>query len=115
MFPWLYDKEGKRIEKIENRVKKQYIYLIRQGKTNHYKIGLSLDIKQRLKTFNMGSGIRMSLICLWDVESPSKTEKRIHKQFKEYNSHGEWFVMNEEELDKLFVYMESIKASLVRS
>ncbi len=90
------------LEKIEAEYKKfirtdgiGYIYLVRAGDTNNYKIGISTSIKKRLVSIQNGNHLKVELIKWCKVSQFREKEKELHDKFKEYNTINEWFLFNE--------------------
>ena len=59
--------------------------------------------KERLELFQVGSPIKLKIICI--IEGTSKTEKKLHEDFKKYRIYGEWF---KPELE-LLEYIKTVK------
>ena len=77
-----------------------YIYLIRQGDSNYYKIGMSKNPKNRLKDFQVASPQKLTLKHISECENaePNQQEASLHKKFKEYHVRGEWYRFNENQI-----------------
>lgn len=74
--------------------KKQYIYFIRKGKSNIFKIGITIDKKSRIKVLQSGNECQLSYHRIFRIPHPLnrfKLEKQIHKYLKSYRLKGEWF------------------------
>jgi hypothetical protein len=76
--------------------KKSYLYLIRDGNSNHYKIGISEYPKDRLKCLQIGNKTELKLIACCVHDNARKTEESIHNMLKEFKINGEWFELNED-------------------
>lgn len=70
---------------------KSYIYIITDGE--HYKIGKTNNIKQRLKSLSTGSPKTLSIVDMFNVDKEyiGYVESKLHDKFKKYNINGEWF------------------------
>lgn len=69
------------------------IYFIRDGE-GHIKIGMTEDIKKRMRALAYSTGKELTLYAKIDTPSRFKAaqlEKELHEQFKESNYQGEWF------------------------
>lgn len=62
---------------------------------NLIKIGYTEDVEFRCKALQAMSPVELKLVAvIEDVDS--KFEKELHKRFKKFRSHGEWFFINDE-------------------
>lgn len=69
-----------------------YNYLISDG--INYKIGITNNIQNRLKTFQTANHKKIKVINLVlseNREASFKLEKYLHEKYKKYNVSGEWF------------------------
>ena len=65
-------------------------YLIQNTSNHHLKIGYtSRNIKQRLGQLQTGSSEK--LIVLATISGNLTTERALHKRFRKFRLHGEWF------------------------
>lgn len=69
------------------------VYFIRGDKTNSFKIGISSNPRNRLKTMQTGSPVKLLLTRDIEVLNPVEIERLLHKEFAKYKIHGEWFSM----------------------
>ena len=74
------------------------IYLIRAQEIYLYKVGITKDIKQRLKQLQTGCPYQLEVIDMYEPkEFVSKIEKMLHRRFSCYQTkdfskiQGEWF------------------------
>ena len=79
-----------------------YVYLI--GETNNngrYKIGSTRakDVNHRLKQLQTGNSNPLFLKAYYETSRPFKLETMLHNKYKNNNVIGEWFELNEEEVD----------------
>lgn len=69
-----------------------YLYLIRFGRRECYKIGVSRnDPRKRLAQLQTGSPERLYLIKSYRHRNYKEWEQQLHKQLAEYRTSGEWF------------------------
>lgn len=88
------------------------LYII-GGINKPYKIGITKDINQRLKTLQ--TGYPFELIIHHKIEMSSEkarlVESEVHKMLRHKQSHGEWF--NEElenlKLDIQYILIKTLK------
>lgn len=50
----------------------------------------------------VGSPLHLSMVRTVSVENPKEIEVQLHKIFKPYHSHGEWFEIEYEVATRLF-------------
>ncbi len=82
---------------------KQLIYIMRNGNTNLYKIGISQHCNKRKKQLQTGNPNEIKLLyrCYIDPEIKAvNVETTIHQYLKENNKwiRGEWFRLTETEV-----------------
>jgi hypothetical protein len=71
--------------------KSGFVYLIKASKTGFFKIGISKDCYQRLKTLQTGSPFELVVIDrLFTINAP-QLEKSLHDYYRAYSIQGEWF------------------------
>jgi len=76
-----------------------FIYLAKDN-TGLYKIGRTVDIDRREGTLKTGN-ISYRTIASVFVPNAAKEETALHHYFKEKNVGGEWFMLNDDDLDML--------------
>ena len=76
-----------------------YVYVIKCLKTGRYKIGRSVDPGFREKTL-ASEAPEIETIFISPLTS-LKSEKEIHREFKNKRIRGEWFGLNEDDLIKI--------------
>lgn len=68
----------------------EYVYFIGAVDTGLVKIGYTKgDVEFRLAMLQIGSPIHLYLIGA--LEGGKETETKLHKRFKSFHSHGEWY------------------------
>lgn len=65
------------------------IYFIRGVHTGRIKIGTSINPEQRLRSLQTGSPEPLEMMGV--IQGGPKEEKILHKRFKRFGMHGEWF------------------------
>ena len=70
--------------------KKSYLYMLRAGNTDYYKIGVSININKRIEALQSGNPHKLTI-----YESVYTRERYlegiIHRKLKQYRVEGEWF------------------------
>lgn len=74
-----------------------YIYLI-EGLPGHYKIGLTVDPKERIGTLGVQLPYPIRVIHLIPAENMEAAENHLHDLFRGKRVRGEWFELDEQEV-----------------
>ena len=84
-----------------------WIYLISDvdNTNNLYKIGITRkkDINERLKELQTGNGKKLYLHNSFKTKYPYKVEKMLHNLYSPYHENGEWFRLNQEQIDNFLI------------
>lgn len=82
------------------------VYLMRCG--THYKIGVAKDVNRRLRDLDE----RPFKIALISVSQPIpdayKIEKEIHKKYEKKRIRGEWFALDENEVNSVSEWIRTL-------
>lgn len=70
-----------------------FIYLLHAEETPRYKIGLSIQPKQRRATINNQSPFPVYVVDCYPVDDMPTAETYWHQRFESVRVHGEWFVL----------------------
>ena len=97
---------------MNNSTTSFHVYIIRQPLQNRkltFKVGLSKNVDQRLKTLQGANSSPLSIIKTFLVadnrKDALKVERKILKMLGDYNRKGEWFVSNPHEF-KMYILPE---------
>lgn len=72
--------------------KPDYIYIIRQGDTRLFKIGVSNNPERRLKNLQTGNPHDLKILKQFRCDVPAYgAERIIHAHLKDMHARGEWF------------------------
>lgn len=66
-----------------------FIYFIQSENNDLIKIGFTVDLNRRIKMLQNMSPVKLKL--LGSQKGSINDERKLHKRFKKYRSHGEWF------------------------
>lgn len=75
---------------------KRYLYVLK-NELGRYKIGVSIDVEKRVKALEISSGSKIEII--FKFNSRGDFENKLHRHFKEKRYLGEWFSLNESDLE----------------
>ena len=81
-----------------------FVYLIKAGQTNNYKIGISSDIENRINTLQTAHYEKLTIIDR--VEFSTRfialvIEEKLHELYKDFNTIGEWFRLNIQQVEDI--------------
>lgn len=96
-------------ENLKSIDMKGVVYLLKAGK--HYKIGKAKSFVKRYKEIKLQLPFDVEEIHQIKTNNIDKLEKHWHKRFHKYRKNGEWFDLNEKELEE-FTSMEEVTYSL---
>lgn len=81
---------------------KKLLYLINQKDSNHYKIGISSDVENRLKQIQTQNSNLLKIHKTYLLElNPIHVERSIHRHFEHKLRNGEWFNLLERDVDSI--------------
>lgn len=90
---------------ISNGMKKKgYVYFVQGSSGGPIKIGYSVNVAKRLAVLSYPD----ELILLAQVQGDKALERRLHRRFKKYRAHGEWF----NPAPELLAYIDSLKEAV---
>ena len=72
------------------------------------KIGISSNIESRFKKLTTSSPVPLTLAHECTTDLARSVEKELHTKYKEFNSHGEWFNLTEEQVKEIVEYLDTI-------
>ncbi len=77
---------------MKNNIK--FVYLIQSLEDSYYKIGVSKNPKQRLRTLQTGNSSELKLVELYQSEFAYQIEKSLQRRYQYLKREGEWFDMS---------------------
>ena len=79
-----------------------FVYFLRSGNTDNYKIGLTNNLDRRLKELNSGQA-PYPITLQWSiaVKDTHTAERELHDRFSQNRRHGEWFEFTDAELSEV--------------
>ena len=90
--------------RVQNR--NAYVYFAKDPLTSLVKIGKSLDVEKRLYQLKQEVGTELQLLDVIKSSDAISLEKEIHEGLDLRRAKGEWFILSEEEVEKV---VKSIK------
>lgn len=87
-----------------------FVYLIRDGETSLYKIGITHNLENRLKQLNGNqSPNEKHIVFSIEVINAKPTEEILHNKYKKYNHRYEWFCLNDKQVESVIEDMNFLK------
>jgi hypothetical protein len=98
------------LPEAKNKKKKisGYIYLLFDETIEVYKIGLTKDLKNRVRGIQAQSCSRISLVKSVFTDDTFGNESRIHSMFENKRVQGEWFKLTDSEVDLVKEQMDQV-------
>jgi hypothetical protein len=75
-----------------------FVYLIQAEGTDIYKIGISKDVRYRLKALQTSSPVPLKMVSFQFTDKPFKQEEKLHEHFAGKRIHGEWFRLDPDDV-----------------
>lgn len=83
-----------------------YIYVVRSGSSNFYKIGRTTNFQKRLKTLQTSCAAQLTVVKTFFSLDAVSLEKAAHAKFTHFRQKGEWFELNSEQITQLLSWLE---------
>ena len=90
--------------------KKQKVYIIKAG--NFYKIGISNDVKKRLRSIQTANAQKCTIIATLECQNAQAKELEIHRYLSEFRANGEWFMLNDRKLNEIVIKYSFVLSQL---
>ncbi len=90
----------------DNNKRKEYVYLLQSDSGT--KIGRSYNPKDRTGYLGTKVPFKIKKTEIFQVESMSKTECGLHREYSKYRLEGEWFDLSEAQIKEIREYLKSI-------
>jgi hypothetical protein len=78
-------------KKLQDIYKIGYIYYIQEEDSKNIKIGYSFNLDERLLQLQTANSQKLTIVKYEKCIFPHIREQELHKQYKNYHIHGEWF------------------------
>jgi hypothetical protein len=77
------------------------VYLIANGEWTQFKIGVSTkkSMDERLKSLKTGNGSDLIVVKIFETKYHFKVEKRLHLKYHSKRLSGEWFALNDGDIN----------------
>ena len=91
------------VNTIKNEPLSGFIYIVECGK--YYKIGITLDIKNRMGSIQTDNPHKLRLIFCQKTIEYQNLEAYCHNRFKDKRIRGEWFELTIEDVKEITAYL----------
>ena len=83
-----------------------YIYVIRFGQSNFYKIGRTNNLKKRISTLQTACALPLEVVKTFFCHDVVAIEKATHAKFAHFRAKGEWFSLDFKQLNRILNWLE---------
>jgi len=85
-----------------------YLYVVKACDMDLYKVGIATSADARLENLRIGSPVPLELVRSVHCDDPRWAERFLHGQLNQYRSHGEWFSLDDKQLDAVHHLLDII-------
>ncbi|MCP4370291.1 MAG: GIY-YIG nuclease family protein [Deltaproteobacteria bacterium] len=78
-----------------------YIYLIKEFHSGTYKIGRTVNVSKRANLFEVKLPFKIKLIHHFPASDMYEAESILHKKYKELRTNGEWFSLDQDDVNEI--------------
>lgn len=93
------DKAAKELRATSQPARAGYVYLLNEINGQHFKIGRTIDPKERMKTFGVKLPYKVQLDVLIETSDMYTLEAQLHAKFADKRVDGEWFALTPADVD----------------
>ena len=90
------------------QTKSTIVYIMKAG--GFYKIGITANVRYRMKQCQTGNPIKIKLIFSENVAKPRTVEAILHSACKDKRMRGEWFTLSKKDVDSVIAIIKENKA-----
>ena len=73
-----------------------YLYVVKCNE--YYKIGVASNVEARLAALQTGNPYELIVKSCFEFDNANSIEQALHQKFSEKQKHGEWFVLNDDDV-----------------
>ena len=78
-----------------------------------HKIGISKNVERRVKTLQTGNCFDIKTVYVFDTEIGELTESTLHRLYAPLHKRGEWFELDDEQVESFPQKFEQTEKNLV--
>ncbi len=90
---------------MESSYDKEGLYIVNMANTNMYKIGITKDFSQRLRSLQTGNPFIIEVHNFYPLKSSRRIESFLHKKYQHRKLGGEWFQLATRDLVEIHEYV----------
>jgi len=91
------------------------VYLVKESSQGHYKIGRTVNVKSRMKTFTVKLPFKVELSHSFPADDYITAERLLHENFTHRHVDGEWFSLTEGDVEWIKEILEFNGGLFVRA
>jgi hypothetical protein len=77
-----------------------YIYLIRNGESFIFKVGIAQDVESRLAQLQTGNPVELVIVSSYGFPNAENVEKVLHQKWSGVRMRGEWFEFDTRDINQ---------------
>jgi hypothetical protein len=77
-----------------------YVYLIRNGESFLFKVGIAQDVESRLAQLQTGNPVELVVESSYEFPNAEIIEKVLHQKWSSVRTRGEWFDFNTRDVEQ---------------
>jgi putative transcriptional regulator len=104
----IYEEQDEAIKVHRERIRRGYVYFIKDETINLIKIGRSMNVESRIYQLEREFKTKFKLLLTIPTDNTVLLEKEMHDRFKRYRFEGEWFKITEKDLEPLIKEIEKV-------
>lgn len=83
-------------KKIKSNTKRGFLYLLRAGNSDYYKIGITANnLKKRVSSVQTGNHLTITVEDYVICSNIDKKEKKLHTKYNDFRTIREWFIFDD--------------------
>ena len=90
---------------------KKYLYLVKEAFRGLVKIGITANLYARFAAMQTGCPQDLRLIAYAELQDAELHEATLHNRFAEKHHRGEWFELDEDDIDLIMRYHSAFVAA----
>ena len=74
----------------------------------HYKLGIAKNVEKRRRQLQTGTPNKLSIAAFYPVTDARKKEKYLHTKYASKKRQGEWFALDEKDVQNIKDYLGNV-------
>ena len=93
-------------DQVQKEPLQEYVYLLRCKRTGYFKIGFTKNFQTRFRTLRT-SNADIELVFTEKGYNAFENEQHLHRIFAKHRISGEWFSLNDEQVEQVISYIKN--------